>query len=148
MKISLTRWFMSALNCFDCPTADFRYLHDVYYSGRDPLVDLDEFFDEDFVRDVLIPLSELIPSCVDITVPNGKSFLTIRADPTILLDGDLTNTEVTIFGKEYGMIVKPPWVSLSQDDLPYLDGIVVSRFKFGFLFDCPERLAIGQLRFS
>lgn len=140
---------MSALNCFDCPLADFQHIHNLYYSGFASLIDLDdEFFDEDFVRDVLIPLYELIPSSIDITVPSGPSFLTIRADPTILIDGDLSNTEVTIFGKEYGMIVKSPWERLCQDDIPYLDGIVVSRFKFGFLFDGPERLAIGQLRFS
>lgn len=105
----------------------------------------------DVVETVITPLMAMTSSDYTVEFHSGEAeivntsdagFFSPRGKGLEYIDRitDSNGTDYSMIALEYDHILSP-------DDLPYIDGIIVAEHNVCLLFNSPERLTMGQLRF-
>lgn len=145
--IKINRWMYYALDSVahaDIDWVSLAYIEGLCHPRKTPLLDINKI-DKSFAEKIVLPLWGLTSLELDLTMDIDVPF---RANPDTFPPVTLSKTRIRDQNHSYRVIVKSHWAELTADDLQYLDGIIVTEFDFGLLFNSTERYAMGLLRFS
>lgn len=146
--IRINRWMYHALDSI--AHTDIEWVSLAYIEGlcegrwTSPFLNIDHI-DKSFADNIVLPLWRLTSLELDLTMDINPPF---RADPDTFPPVSLSKALIRDRNHSYSAITQSYWSELTADDLDYLDGIIVTEFEFGLLFNSPERYTMGQLRFS
>lgn len=152
ISIRLNFWVMVLLQYnFDLPE---KYVERVDTLWRDTEYVFRFVTDEtEVVETVIAPLMDMTSSEYTVEFHLGEAEIVNASDagffsPPVGKGLEHIDSITDSNGTDYSMIALVYDHILSPDDLPYIDGIIVAEHNVCLLFNSPERLTMGQLRFS